>query len=370
MSYQSALDQLSSSHNLRTIPADTAGLQVADLSTNDYLGLGTTVGLRSEFLQQLTAENALFSASASRLLAANQHDFNRLETLLSQLYSRHILLFNSGYHANVGAISSLASEGRTLILADKLVHASIIDGMVLSRAPFERFRHNDAAHLERLLAKHAADYERIIIVTESVFSMDGDIAPLEEIAAVKRRYANTLLYVDEAHAFGVLGQRGLGLCSGMPDVDVIIGTLGKAAASAGAFAACRTIAVRDYLINRARSFIFSTAIPPINCAWSRFVIEHILRMDAERARLHRLGALLQKCTGAATPSHIQPLIVGSSAKALELSAKMRAEGFKVLPIRTPTVPPGTERLRFSLSLEVTEEQLQRLSTIMPTLINA
>jgi 8-amino-7-oxononanoate synthase len=368
MSYQSALDQLSASHNLRTIPADTASEPMVDLSTNDYLGLGSNKALRTEFMQQLTADNALFSASASRLLAANQRDFDQLEKFLAELYSRHILLFNSGYHANVGAISSLASEGRTLILADKLVHASIIDGMVLSRAPFERFRHNDVSHLERLLAKHSADYERIIIVTESVFSMDGDTAPLSEIAEVKRRYAaNTLLYVDEAHAFGALGAQGLGLCSQMPDVDVIIGTLGKAAASAGAFAACRSAAVRDYLINRARSFIFSTAIAPINCKWSKFVIEHILTMDAERLRLRRLGELLQKATGAPTPSHIQPLIVGSSAKALELSARLRTEGFKVLPIRTPTVPAGTERLRFSLSLEVTEAQLERLSTVMQSM---
>jgi 8-amino-7-oxononanoate synthase len=354
-SYEETLSQLELAGNLRHIPGDTTGKPLIDLSSNDYLGLAADKALRESF-----SSDAMFTSSASRLLSARQSEFSQLEDMLRQLYGgRHVLMFNSGYHANTGCISSLASEG-TLIVADKLVHASIIDGIVLSRAPFERFRHNDVEHLKRIMQRRAAEFQRVLIVTESVFSMDGDVAPLQEIAEVKRAYPNALLYVDEAHAFGVLGSQGLGLCQHMDDVDVIMCTLGKAAASMGAFVAVKQGAVREYLVNKARSFIFSTAIPPINCAWSRHVISKIITMDAERERLQRLGLLLQKATGAAHSGHIQPLVTGSSKSAIELSQRLLEIGYKVLPIRTPTVPPGTERLRFSLSLEITEAQLTAL----------
>ena len=245
-------------------------------------------------------------------------------------------------------------------MADRLVHASIIDGIVLGRSAFERFRHNDVDHLRRILEKKAGDYDRVLVVTESVFSMDGDMAPLEEIAALKHSFRNMLLYVDEAHAFGVIGRSGLGLAVDIPEVDFIIGTLGKAAASMGAFIAVGNVDMRDFLINKTRSFIFSTALPPVNCAWSRFVIDRIVGMDAGRRRLRKMAELLCKATGSTHVSHIQPLVTGSSSSALELSAVLLEEGFKVLPIRTPTVPPGTERLRFSLSLDIKDDDIVRL----------
>lgn len=363
--YVDTLTRLRSEANLRRIPDDSTALtSLTDLSTNDYLGIAARADWVSEFLHSRATLPTLFSASASRLLAAAQSDFTALEQLLSSLYGRHILLFNSGYHANTGAISALASCGHTLVVADKLVHASIIDGITLSHAPFERFRHNDMRHLERIMSRRAAEFERVIIVTESVFSMDGDTAPIGEIAAIKRRYPGTLLYVDEAHALGVCGRNGLGLAADCPDVDIIIGTLGKAAASVGAFVAAASATVRDYLVNRARSFIFSTALPPVNCAWSRFVIERMVTMDAEREQLSRLGVALQRVTGAAHTGHIQPLVTGSSESALALSARLLEHGFKVLPIRTPTVPPGTERLRFSLSPSVSMEALERLAAVI------
>lgn len=360
--YKAILEKLSSGGNLREIPGHTADLCMVDLSTNDYLGLGTSAELRKEFLEGLGAEIPPLTSSASRLLASSQREYDELEALLAGAYGRDVLLFNSGYHANVGAISSLADE-RTLIVADKLVHASIIDGATLSRGKMERFRHNDVNHLESILKHKAGEYHRVIIVTESVFSMDGDVAPLADIVKVKRNYANSLLYVDEAHAFGVLGSQGLGLCADMDDVDFIVGTLGKAAASVGAFIATNALG-RRYLLNKARSFIFSTAIPPFNCAWSKFLIERIFGMDDERQRLKELGMLLQKVTGATHSGHIQPLITGSAETAVALSRHLREEGFKVLPIRTPTVPPGTERLRFSLSLDIKEQDLLRLAEVI------
>lgn len=355
--FEQALERLKEGNNLRSIPADSAGSGVVDLSGNDYLGLAAHASLKDEFFRTLT-DIPDMSASASRLLAAGQKEFAALESLLADLYGAPTLLFNSGYHANSGAISALARE-RTLIVADKLVHASIIDGMVLSKAPFERFRHNDVSHLRRILDKKAKDYDRVLIVCESIYSMDGDIAPLQEI--VEAKTPNSLLYVDEAHAFGVLGRDGLGLTVDMPGVDFTVGTLGKAAASAGAFIVCRPHGAREYLLNSARSFIFSTALPPINIAWSRFIIERIPSMDDRRAHLSILNETLGKILGIDNPSHIQPYIVGSSAKAIELSQKLLAQGFKVLPIRTPTVPPGTERLRFSLSATLQPQQLHAIN---------
>lgn len=358
--YSEVLESLRSSNNLRRIPEDTVSRNVIDLSSNDYLGIGEDEELKRRFLDNMT-ELPAFSACASRLLAAKQKEFTALESLLGDLYGCPTLLFNSGYHANVGAVSALA-KGRTLIVADKLVHASIIDGMMLSKARFERFRHNDVAHLRLILDKNANDFERVLIVCESVYSMDGDIAPLAEIADAKT--PNSLLYVDEAHAFGVLGRGGLGIAVDNPSVDVIVGTLGKAVASVGAFIAVRDPDVREYLVNSARSLIFSTAIPPINCAWSRFVIEHLDQMDARREHLRTLASELGKILGTSAPTYIQPLIVGDSGRALALSSKLFEHGFKVLPIRTPTVPPGTERLRFSLSANLTVDQLLPLENLL------
>lgn len=360
--YRKHLDVLRTAKNLRTIPADTRNSTLIDLSGNDYLGIAADTELKAEFFNQPGTDIPALSASASRLLAADQNEFQKLEQLLAGLYQRPVLLFNSGYHANSGAIAALAKD-HTLIVADKLVHASIIDGMMLSRADFERFRHNDVNHLRRILEKRAKDYERVIIVCESVYSMDGDTAPLQEIAASKT--PNSLLYVDEAHAFGVCGDRGLGLALDIPEADVIIGTLGKAAGSVGAFAAVRNNILRDYLINTARSLIFSTAIPPINCAWSRFVIERIPDMDDRRNRLRELGKVLAGILKHPQTGHIQPLITGSSESAVGLSQKLADGGYKVLPIRTPTVPPGTERLRFSLSANLTISQLKNLESLLP-----
>ena len=365
--FSDTLQQLRLSGNLRHIPKPGSGAHCIDLSSNDYLGLASRPELQEEFMASASNRMTPLTASASRLLAAGQSDFYALEELLADLYGRSVLLFNSGYHANVGTVSAIASEG-TMILADKLVHASIIDGIVLSRAKFARFSHNDTAHLVRLLEKHASEYERVLVVVESAYSMDGDCCDLDALINLRERYPNMVLYVDEAHAFGVLGDKGLGMVQSHPHsekVDIVIGTLGKAAASSGAFVATRPD-IREFLVNRARSFIFSTAIPPMVCRWSRFLIEKITGMDAERTRLRDItrtmaGILAPYSSAPVEPSHIMPMIVGDATRTVELSQKLLQHGVKVLPIRTPTVPPGTERLRFSLCAALTDSDLQRVA---------
>lgn len=351
--------------NYRSIPAEAIQSMI-DLSSNDYLGLATDVSTIDAFCNDLSTRHIPMTSSAARLLAGHQKEYSELEEKLAGLYQRPTLLFNSGYHANTGIVSSLADK-HTVIIADKLVHASIIDGIKLSGARFERFRHNNMQHLEKLLQANA-DSPRLLIIVESVYSMDGDTAPLDKIVELKRRYPQALLMVDEAHAFGVLGVHGLGLA--LPygnDVDVIVGTMGKALASIGAFCATND-EIRNYLINSARSLIFSTSLPPINCAWSSLMIDRMLDADDRRQHLQELASHLHDILaahGCHTPvSHIQPMIVGDARRAVALAQKLRDNGIIALPIRVPTVPPGTERIRFSLSAALSHSDLDKLAAAL------
>lgn len=362
---EDAIASITEAGNLRRIPEDGCSVEAVDLSSNDYLGIASHPGLQEEFLAGVDFGRMQLTASASRLLARRQTEFNLLESTLADTYGRPALLFNSGYHANTGLISAFAGLPY-FIIADKLVHASIIDGIKLSGLPFARFRHNDYGHLERIAEKAHSQGKRLLIIVESVYSMDGDRADIDALAAIKRRYEDSILYVDEAHGIGVEGPAGLGLSkasSSFGDVDIIVGTLGKALASSGAFAIVSS-EVRRYMVNKARSLIFSTAIPPLSALWSRFVFLRSLEMDTERQHLRALGlqlhTILKSVGGDSQPSHIQPLIVGTPQKAIRLSASLREEGFDVLPIRTPTVPPGTDRLRFSLSAAISEDDIRRL----------
>lgn len=372
---QARLDELKAADNLRILSHADAegryiikqGRRMLNLASNDYLGLAADMNLRADFLRQISVEDFVPSASSSRLLTGNHPIFDELETELAKLYNAEsALLFNSGYDANSGILPAIANNDEILILADKLVHASLIDGIRLSRAKCIRFRHNDLNYLERLVSKNASCYRHIILVTESVFSMDGDEAPLHEMVALKRRYPNIMLYIDEAHAFGLRGTQGLGCCEEagiLREVDLLVGTLGKAAASAGAFVICaRTI--RDYLINHVRPFIFTTALPPFTVAWSLYVVHHFPQMSARRERLFSIASRVHQALSAGqvrdiSRSHIIPLLTGSSADAILRADAMQRHGFYVLPVRPPTVPEGTARLRLSLRADLTDEEVER-----------
>lgn len=370
MSYRSTLNSLSETGNYRRIPQPIpiGKPQLAvDLSSNDYLGIAARKDLQQEFFDSFGNNIPAMTSSASRLLAQDQDAYFQLESLLSALYgSRPCLLFNSGYHANTGLLSAFASEPKTIIIADKLVHASMIDGMILSRAPFRRFAHNDFSQLETLLQRIETEFDRIIVAVESVYSMDGDRADIEALIRIKRRHPKTILYVDEAHAFGVCGAKGLGLCldsSAREEIDVIVGTFGKAAASMGAFAILSN-EMREYAVNRSRSLIFSTALPPLTCAWTSFVIGQMTGMNKEREYLQHISTEVFNCisriapsAGPSEPSHITPFLIGDPVATVELSNRLLKEGFKVLPIRTPTVPAGKERLRISLSASIPEHSI-------------
>ena len=372
---QQELQELKEKSNLRKLPAITHegrnvivdGQRMLNLSSNDYLGLANDRKLRQEFRESLTTETFLPTSSSSRLLTGNFSIYDRLEQQLADSFGTEAALtFNSGYHANTGILPAV-SNTHTLILADKLVHASLIDGIRLSATKCIRYRHNEYNQLERLLQVNHSEYERIIVVTESIFSMDGDEADLRELVRLKKQYPNVLLYVDEAHAFGVRGQRGLGCAEEQDcinDIDFLVGTFGKALASAGAYIVCRKV-IREYLINKMRTFIFTTALPPVTVQWTSFMLERLAGFRQRRETLRFLSnqlreALKNKGYDCPSTSHIVPLITGESCVAIRKAEELQRKGFYALPVRPPTVPEGTSRIRFSLTAEIRESEMEKL----------
>lgn len=338
-----------------------------NLSGNDYLGLSGNRALRNDFLAFAADRDIPFSSSSSRLQTGNYTEYTELENRIASAFGRQAsLLFNSGYHANIGILPAVTTK-RTLILADKLVHASIIDGILLSGCSFLRYRHNDYAHLEQLLEKEKGKYEQYMLVTESLFSMDGDLADLKRLVSLKSFFPDVSLYVDEAHAVGVRGKNGLGLAEEtgcIPDIDFLVGTFGKALASVGAYVVCSE-EMKQYLVNTMRPLIFSTALPPWNIAWSSYVFERLPLWHAEREHLDRIGRMLRDhladVTGRMTGgSHIVPCIVGENEACIRKAEALQRGGFYCLPVRPPTVPAGTSRIRFSLTADITEEEMERL----------
>lgn len=369
------LIQLEQTGNLRGLPGielDGKWIhldekKMLNLSSNDYLGIASDQKMRQDFLSNLDIDKAIFSSSSSRLLTGNYPVYQKVERLLTDLYKKEsALVFSSGYHMNMGILPAIADKN-TLILADKLVHASIIDGIRISSAQCIRYRHQDYRQLEELLDKHHAGFRSMIIVTESIFSMDGDVSPLPLLVQLKKKYPNTFLYVDEAHAVGVRGLNGLGIAEEedcIPEIDLLCGTFGKALASMGGFVVCSKI-FRDYLINRMRTFIFTTALPPIQLEWSFFVLNQMINMNEERMWLRKSSqkvkeALEGKGFTSTSSSHILPVVIGDSKETILKAGEMQRKGFYMLPVRPPTVPEGTSRLRISLTAGITSAELNQL----------
>lgn len=344
------------------------GQRVLNFSSNDYLGFSRNAAVIAAAAAALQRYGA--GATASRLMAGTWPCHEELENKLAQFKGyAAALVFGSGYLANLGAVSALVGH-HDQILADKLSHASLLDGATLSRANVRRFQHNDVEHLERLLRQQNAA-KRTLIITESVFSMDGDLAPLKDISRVAQA-ANAMLLVDEAHATGVWGPRGAGLISEgnlQPAVTVAMGTLSKALGSYGGFIA-GTETLKRFLVNRARAFIFSTALPPpcIGAALGALqVLEQQPGLGAEllrRAEKFRQRLQAQGFNTGHSESQIVPIIIGDNHKALALARRLRENGIIALAIRPPTVPEGTARLRLSLTLEHTAEDLDRAAEVL------
>jgi glycine C-acetyltransferase/8-amino-7-oxononanoate synthase len=344
---------------LERMPATGAVLTVGrrrllNFSSNDYLALACHPAVTAGACRAIQEYGC--GATASRLLVGTLPCHAELEERLAGLkHYPAALVFGSGYLANAGLVPAIVGRGDHVVL-DRLAHASLVDAAILSQARLHRFRHNDAGHLDEILGRLVGGRNRRLVATESVFSMDGDLAPLADLAAVARR-RDAMLLVDEAHAMGVFGPAGSGRVRQLglePSVNLSMGTLSKAVGSYGGFVGCST-AMRDWLVNRARAFVYSTALPPPaagaalaaltlieqNPAWGE---ELLARAEAFRRQLREAGL----DTGGSA-SQIVPVVVGDTERVLRLSRRLRERGIWALAIRPPTVPRGTARLRFSVT---------------------
>lgn len=359
-------EKLLRSHRLLESPQQinpiVDGRTLLSFCSNDYLGLANHPELK------LAAKDAIdksgVGSGASHLVIGHHCQHEALECELAEFTGRDkALVFSSGYLANLALVSSLVGKG-DIVLQDKLNHASLIDGGLLSGARFQRYLHNDVSSLDRYLAKHADQRAssnnhsaKSLVVTDGVFSMDGDVAPLDTLAQKCSEY-DALLMVDDAHGFGVAGKEGRGTCEafglGQKDVPVLVGTFGKAFGTSGAFVAGSELLI-DYLVQVARPYIYTTAMPPSIAAATRVSLQLIKKADQERATLSALikyfrieaKTLGYKLVDSSSP--IQPLIIGSSEDALALSEFLLSQGILVTAIRPPTVPKDTARLRVTLS---------------------
>jgi 8-amino-7-oxononanoate synthase len=339
---------------------DLAGKRLINFSSNDYLGLANDPRLREAAIGAINQFGV--GAGASRLMSGTQPPHLCLESALAKWKGMPAALcFNSGYATALGTLPALATKS-DVVLLDKLCHASLIDGAKLSGATLRVFPHNQLAKLTSHLewARRERPNARILIVTESVFSMDGDRVPLRDLVELKK-YFNALLLLDEAHAIGVIGPNGRGLAAAenlSDDVDVQMGTLSKALGVSGGYI-CGSRNLIEWLINRARSFIFSTAPPPGLAAAALAAVDFISSAEGEDRRriLWRNIEILRERLSLDSGSAIFPRIVGDEQAALELATDLQAEGFFVPAIRYPTVAKGAARLRITVTAVHTAEQI-------------
>jgi 8-amino-7-oxononanoate synthase len=337
------------------------GRKLLNLASNNYLGLAGDERLIEASIRAAHEYGA--GSTASRLIVGNYSLYEQVETELARWKGTEAaLIFNSGYTANIGIISALVGRN-DIVFSDKLNHASIIDGIILSRAEKKRYQHNDLDHLETLLKK-APLHKRKLIVTDTVFSMDGDIAQLKGLVELKEKYG-AILMVDEAHSSGVFGEGGEGLVHDLglqEQVDVQMGTFSKSLGSFGAYVTGKRWLV-DYFVNKMRSFIFTTALPPAVLGSIQAAIHIVQQETVRRKQLHEYSKYFRTKLSdlgfniGASVTQIIPVIIGSNELTVQFSERLQERGIAAVAIRPPTVPEGTARIRFSLMATVTKGEL-------------
>ncbi|MBP2026234.1 glycine C-acetyltransferase [Acetoanaerobium pronyense] len=347
------------------------GKKVINLSSNNYLGFSNHPRLKKAAIAAIEEFGA--GAGAVRPIIGNMKIHDELEELLAEFKREEaVLVFQSGFNCNAGTIQAVTDEG-DLILSDELNHASIIDGARLSKAKKARYKHSDMEDLERILKEDRDKYNNVLIITDGVFSMDGDIAKLPEIVEIAEKY-NCMTYVDDAHSSGVLGQSGRGTIDHFDlhgRVDFTIGTLSKAIGVVGGYVAGKKASI-EWLKNRGRPFLFSTALPPAAIGAIIEAIKMLMESEEYTDKLwdnaryfkEKMSTLGFNTGESETP--ITPIIIGEEAKAIEFSKKLFEAGVFVSPIVFPTVPKGTGRVRCMVTAGHTKEQLDRAVEIFET----
>lgn len=349
------------------------GKSALNFCSNDYLGLASHPRIIAVVKRNL--DNYGFGSGASQMVCGKYHEHNMLEESVARITGRDdAILFSSGYLANLAAVSTLATSRDDPVVLDRFCHGSLIDGALLSNAKIRRFKHADTQSLESLLRDYKSSNK--LVTTDTVFSMDGDLAPLPQLAKLCARY-DSLLFVDDAHGFGMLGENGYGAAEhfslDQQALPLMMATFGKALGSQGAFIAGQKSLV-ETIRQRARPYIYTTALPPAAAAGA---LEAIQVLQDEPERRHHLLALIERFKTASRQQNlpvkdsetaIQPVMIGASTSAVSLSNKLLDEGFYVAAIRPPTVPVNTARLRVTLTAAHTGDQVDSLVEVLSKLV--
>lgn len=353
---KSQLEKKKLENNLRTLKIFKEN--DLNLSSNDYLGIGQDKKLKGEFLEKYS-ENILFSSSSSRLITGNYKIVRELEERLNKIYGKSSIVMNSGFSANKTIIETFYNKN-SLIITDRLNHSSIYVGSMESGAKIVRYRHLDTNHLQEILKKYEKIYDDILVVTETIYSMDGDIAPIKEIASLKKRYKFDLM-VDEAHSYGVFGY-GIAFEENiLKDIDFLTIPLGKGGGSIGCYVICDEI-YREYLINFGKEIIYTTSLPPVNNLWNLFIFDKMITFSERRKNLWELidfskEKIKEFKLNAICDSQIISLIIGANKRADIISKNLRDKGYVVYPIKSPTVAKGTERIRIGLNPNISKKEI-------------
>ena len=349
------------------------GKKFLNFSSNDYLGFANNEELKRCMIDAINKHG--IGSGSSQLMTGHVKAHRTLEKKLSSFFNKQAaLVFSSGYHANLAVASALINKN-TIIIQDKLNHASLVDAAALSKGRLVRYRHKDLAHLEKILEKHKEQEQ--IIMTDGVFSMDGDYAPLAEISKMCRKY-NALLIVDDAHGIGVLGKRGAGLAEEFDvenEIDLLIGTFGKSFGASGAFIA-GSEAIIEAFIQKARTYIYTTALLPSLAATITQAVDLVEKSDNKRAHIKHLvksykeSAINLDLPITNSPNHIQPMIFGCAKETDKISRALYKKNILASAIRPPTVPKGTSRLRISLTALHTKENISLLLNTISEILSA
>ena len=335
-----------------------------NLSSNDYISLATDENLRSEFYSQYS--NLPLSSSSSRLISGTYDYIFELEEELYRIYGKEGIVFNSGFDANSCLIESICSKD-TLIITDRLNHASIYKGVLESKSKFVTYEHLNLDKLEKILEKYSEKYNEILVITETIYSMDGDFCNLKKLVQLKKKYKFSIM-LDEAHSYGVYGY-GMAYSHRLLDeIDYVVIPLGKGGGSIGAYLLCNDI-VKNYIINKGKNFIYTTALPPVNIAWNLFILKNMDRFKVNIEKLHRLKIFMLKKLkekGTKTSSKTQIIsIIEPNIEKLERKVEIsRENGFFVYAVKEPTVPKGSSRIRIGLNSSISKEQILKFLEII------
>lgn len=349
------LERLKGINNFRKLKIYNG--EILNLSSNDYLGLANDKELREKFYKNYRPK---LSSSSSRLIDGSYEEIMELEKRAEQIYGKPCIMFNSGFDANSSLIETFCNKN-TLILTDRLNHASIYDGIINSGAEFLRYKHLDMDSLENLLTKYREKYEDILVISETIYSMDGDIADVERLVELKKKY-NFSLMIDEAHSYGVYGYGIAHNLNLVEDIDFLVIPLGKGGGSVGAMVICENY-IKEYIVNKSRKFIFSTALPPVNSLWNLFILNKMGEFDEKREKLefiknYTLKLLKENGIETDSTTHIISIIIGNNSRIEKIAENMRIKGYLLYPVKEPTVPKGTARFRIGLNPNISIEELE------------